>query len=92
MAEWSKARAWKVCWRETVLRGRILICPPWKSIKLLFLKKDLYKNQILQISDVEILRPCPIDAIMPYEINNIKGKKIKKDMKKGEYLKWIDLT
>ncbi len=97
----------KVTWNEMVQRSRELELSLGNGNKIIEdnekdtvilqrrsirLKKDLYKNQVLQISDLEILRPCPIDAIMPYEINNIKGKKIKKDMKKGEYLKWIDLT
>ena len=38
-----------------------------------------------------MLRPCPSDAIQPYNLKDLLGKKIKDNKKKGDYLKWTDL-
>lgn len=40
---------------------------------------------------LEVLRPCPQNALEPYEIKNVLGKVLKKDMVAGEHLQWNDL-
>jgi len=67
--------------KETVILQR-------RSIRL---NKDLYKNEILKYQDLVMLRPCPNDAIQPYNIKDIVGKELKHDIKKGNYIKWTDL-
>tara|TARA_A100001015_G_scaffold243881_1_gene279104 strand:+ start:996 stop:2063 length:1068 start_codon:yes stop_codon:yes gene_type:complete len=51
-------------------------------------KKDLAVGHVLVENDLEFLRPCPLDAIPPYEFNRILGKKIATNIKSGEYIKW----
>ena len=42
------------------------------------------KGEILNREDLEILRPCPINAIKPSEINLVLGKKLKIDLNEGD--------
>lgn len=37
------------------------------------------------------LRPCPRDAIPPHGIGSILGRKLRRAMETGEYLRWTDL-
>ena len=50
------------------------------------IKRNLSRGQIIQFKDIEALRPCPRDSIMPFQINKILGKKLKRDKKKGQHL------
>ena len=54
-------------------------------------KKYLPKGKILHREDIEILRPCPVDAIPPYEIDKILGRKLICDIQEGQHLKWTDI-
>ncbi len=54
-------------------------------------KHNLTEGQTLTLNDVEILRPCPTDAIPPYEIDNIVGKKIAKNVEMGRHLTFEDI-
>ena len=38
-----------------------------------------------------MLRPCPGDAIAPFEVEKIIGKKLKNDLDSGTQVKWKDL-
>jgi sialic acid synthase SpsE len=51
-------------------------------------KKDLVIGHIITENDLEFLRPCPADAILPYEYKKIIGKKIALNLKSGECIKW----
>ena len=42
------------------------------------------KGEILNRENLEILRPCPINAIKPSEINLVLGKKLKIDLNEGD--------
>ena len=53
--------------------------------------RNLYSGSILSREDIEVLRPCPSDALPAYEIKNIIGRTLAKDIKSGEYIRWIDL-
>ena len=59
-----------------------------RSIRLINKKK---KGEKLKKKDLICLRPCPRDAIYPYEINKIIGKKLNKNLSIHDYLKWKDL-
>ena len=53
-------------------------------------KKDILKDEIINYKDLEALRPCPVGALSPSKIESIIGKKLKRDMKKGDYFKEND--
>jgi sialic acid synthase SpsE len=54
-------------------------------------KLDLHKRQKLKLSDIICLRPCPADGILPYETKKIVNKCLKKNIKKGDLIRWVDL-
>ena len=53
--------------------------------------EDKEKGETLSEPDLIELRPCPEDSIPLSKINEIIGKRLKKSIKKGGYLKWEDL-
>lgn len=67
--------------RETVVLQR-------RAIRL---KKDLSAGSILARDHLNVLRPCPEDAISPCQIKDVIGKRLSNDMSSGEYLRWNDL-
>ncbi len=93
-------------WREMVLRSRELefalgttekkveenesetVVLQRRSIRL---NQNLFAGSLIKKEYLSVLRPCPKDAIEPYMIETIIGKTLKKDLSKGEYLKWEDL-
>lgn len=54
-------------------------------------KKDLKAGDIIFKDDLEFLRPCPEDALPPYELEKILNKKLKKNIKSGNYIKWTSI-
>lgn len=67
--------------RETVVLQR-------RSIRL---KSDLPEGSVLVRSSLEVLRPCPHDAINPYDLPLVLGRRLRRDAKAGEHLRWIDI-
>lgn len=59
-----------------------------RCIRLL---KDMKKGEIIKEDNISFLRPCPENAIPPYEVDKIIGKNIKISMQSGQHLKWTDL-
>ena len=55
-------------------------------------KNNLKKNHKILREDLLILRPSPLNAIQPYEIEKILGKTLNKEKKKHEEITWQDLT
>lgn len=49
--------------------------------------KTLNAGSVIKIDDLEVLRPCPIDAIPPFKLNLLIGKRLKNSISRGEYLK-----
>lgn len=68
--------------KETVIIQRRSVCA----------FKDLCKGHKLTDEDLDVLRPCPEDGILPRFRNNLIGKRVLKDFTKGESFKWTDLT
>ena len=66
---------------ETVILQR-------RSIRV---KKDLIIGNIINEKDLEFLRPCPKDALPPYELEKIIGKKLLENIKSGDYIKWTSI-
>jgi N-acetylneuraminate synthase len=55
------------------------------------LGEDLAQGSMLIRENLTVLRPCPTDALPPYEINKVLGKRLRHPKKVGDYLKWDDL-
>jgi len=43
-------------------------------------------------SDLEVLRPAPIEAIPAHEIAQVPGKITKRDILAGDHITWDDLS
>lgn len=67
--------------KETVVLQR-------RSIRL---TKPLKKGDILTPDSLEVLRPCPRDALPPYEMSKVLNMKLNKDLPAGECVRWRDL-
>lgn len=67
---------------ETVILQR-------RSIRI---AKDVVIGDVLTAEHVVCLRPCPDDAIEPYNLKEVIGKMISRDIKNGDYLQWKDLS
>jgi len=57
----------------------------------IFMKKNVQKGSKLLSEHLQFLRPCPEDAIPPFEIENVLGKETKIDLKAGQNLLWSHL-
>lgn len=51
----------------------------------------LKKGHRLTVGDLTPLRPCPKDAIQPYELANVIGTTLRRDLVEGDYLKIGDI-
>jgi len=54
-------------------------------------RKNIEKNAMITINDIDFLRPCPKNGLPPYESSNIIGRVLKKDLTKGDLILWKDL-
>jgi sialic acid synthase SpsE len=52
---------------------------------------DLAAGSILTRGQLTVLRPCPIDGLPPYRMDELIGKRLRRDIREGEHLRWIDL-
>jgi sialic acid synthase SpsE len=59
-----------------------------RSIRI---KKDMVIGDIIHKENLEFLRPCPEDALSPYELEKILNKELVKDVKSGDYIEWADI-
>ena len=60
-----------------------------RSIRII---RDIKAGEKIDVdNDIEFLRPCPDDAIRPYEAKIVNNMTITSDMKKGDYLTWKNL-
>ncbi len=53
--------------------------------------RDLKAGVILRSDLIDVLRPAPLDAIFPYELNKLLGMRLRVDIPKGEYFRWTML-
>lgn len=67
--------------KETVILQR-------RAIRL---RTDLPTGAVLTRDILTVLRPCPEDALPPYEINNVIGKQTRHPIKAGDYLRWSNI-
>jgi len=54
-------------------------------------KKDLMAGGSVNKENLEFLRPCPKDALPPYELEKILDKELTEDIKSGDYIKWTSI-
>jgi len=52
---------------------------------------NLATDAVLTKKHLTVLRPCPSDGVPPYCLDQLIGKRVKRDVSAGEYLRWIDL-
>jgi sialic acid synthase SpsE len=64
--------------KETVIVQR-------RSVRI---RNEVNVGDILTIDKVECLRPCPIDGIEPYHMDDIIGKSVTEYIPAGECLRW----
>jgi N-acetylneuraminate synthase len=55
-------------------------------------RRELAAGTCLTAVDVEVLRPCPADALEPYFLPQVLGKSLTRNVKAGEHLRWADLN
>jgi N-acetylneuraminate synthase len=53
--------------------------------------RNLLVGDVIQKNDLEVLRPCPLDAYPPYKIEEIIGKKVIRNVESGDYIKTNDI-
>ena len=54
-------------------------------------RRNIEKDTLITIDDIDVLRPCPKNGLPPYESSNIIGRVLKKDLTKGDLILWKDL-
>ena len=54
--------------------------------------KDLKAGSVLQPDMLEALRPSPADAVKPFELPKVLGKKLTRDIPFGDILRWDDVS
>ena len=52
---------------------------------------NLAAGNILTRDHMTVLRPCPKDGLPPYQMDELIGKKLRRDISVGEHLRWFDL-
>jgi N-acetylneuraminate synthase len=55
-------------------------------------QRDLPIGTVMTRSDLEVLRPAPIEAIPAHEIAQVPGKITKRDILAGDHITWDDLS
>lgn len=53
--------------------------------------RDLNKNDVITSDMFEPLRPAPKGTVLPFEKDNILGKKLCNDIKLGNSVNWSDI-
>lgn len=53
---------------------------------------DLKKDKVLTKADLVVLRPCPVDALPPYRMDDLIGRVLAKDIPSGEIVRISDLA
>jgi sialic acid synthase SpsE len=94
-------------WKEMVARTRELeyaLGSPLKAVeenerqtvvvqrRCLRAAADLPAGTILQANMLQALRPAPAEAVMPYDLPKIVGRKLAVNLQAGEHLQWTMLA
>ena len=68
--------------KETIVIQRRSVCA----------RAEIAADTVLSEAHLTVLRPCPADGIPPYELSKLIGKRIKRSIVAGEYIKWSDIA
>jgi len=94
-------------WREMVGRTRELECARGSAQKFVADNEQetvivqrrclravtpLKAGTVLNAAMLEALRPAPCDAVMPFDLSKVVGRKLKQDVAAGDCLKWTAMT
>jgi N-acetylneuraminate synthase len=52
----------------------------------------LSAGTVLKEDMLEALRPAPTQAVMPFDLARVVGKKLLRDLPQGEFLSWTSVT
>ncbi|MGC9329286.1 MAG: N-acetylneuraminate synthase family protein, partial [Candidatus Hinthialibacter sp.] len=50
--------------------------------------QSLVKGTVLTRPMIDVLRPAPLDAVFPYDIDKIIGLRLRTDIPQGDYFRW----
>jgi sialic acid synthase SpsE len=56
------------------------------------LTRDMHEGDVLEARDLTVLRPCPPDALPPFELDRVIGRTLRHPLKAGQHLQWNDLA
>lgn len=59
-----------------------------RSIRLM---RDVAEGETIYKKDLEVLRPCPVDALPPYRLDELVGKKLRHNKSKGQHISLTDI-
>ena len=68
--------------RETVVLQRRSVCAA----------RPLAAGTVLSRRDLDVLRPCPPDALPPGDLDRVIGATLSRPLDRGEHVRWADLT
>jgi len=54
-------------------------------------RRDLKAGTELSRELLDVLRPCPSDAVSAHRLNDVVGRQLTRDVQAGEHLRWSDL-
>jgi N-acetylneuraminate synthase len=54
-------------------------------------RSNLAADTVLSKELLTVLRPCPSDGVPPFCMDQLIGKRIRRNVRAGEHLRWIDL-
>lgn len=54
--------------------------------------RELKAGTTLSADMLEALRPAPLEAVKPYELDQVLGKKLRRDLPFGDILRWDDIA
>lgn len=54
--------------------------------------RNLAAGDLINPDGLEVLRPCPADGIPPYEMESVINKRARRDISRGEHIRWNDLV
>jgi N-acetylneuraminate synthase len=54
--------------------------------------RDLVAGSTLSRSDLEVLRPAPVDAVPAHEVGSLIGRTLARDLTTGEAVRWEDVA
>ncbi|MDZ7641809.1 MAG: N-acetylneuraminate synthase family protein [Desulfurivibrio sp.] len=56
------------------------------------LSRDMGAGEMLTAEDLVALRPCPVDGLAPFTIDEITGRRLRHPLPAGRHIRWTDLA